>query len=424
MSALELTVTAAGFAALVNAANTGTDAVTIAQVGLTTVAFVAADTLTALPNELKRVATIGGVATGPASINVLLRDASADGYQLRGFGLYLSDGTLFAAYGSPTVIVEKSTLVDVLLTIDATFTNVNAELIEFGDTNFSNPLATETVRGIVELATQAEVEAGTDPDRVVTAKKLHDVVRARTITGGGLATGGGNLAANRIITVDECTDAEAVAGTIGTKAVTPRRLKAAIDALVNGAPGALNTLDELAAALGDDANFAASVTNALALKASIAYVDAQLAAARTQLETERRGDVVFRATQTVPAGAYQCDGRALSRTGADAPLFAVIGTSYGVGDGATTFNIPDMRGRFPRGWDNGLGADPGRVFGSYQADALAAHGGHADPASYGNVGSGNGTIADGDAQPNYTMTSPGASETRPKNVAGMFIIWR
>lgn len=46
---------------------------------------------------------------------------------------------------------------------------------------------------------------------------------------------------------------------------------------------------------------------------------------------------------------------------------------FGVGDGTTTFNVPDMRGRSAKGWDNGAGVDAGRVFGSYQADAFPTH---------------------------------------------------
>ena len=62
----------------------------------------------------------------------------------------------------------------------------------------------------------------------------------------------------------------AAGGTNTTQIATTAFVKAAIHALVTGAPGALDTLDELAAALGDDANFAATVTNALALKATLA----------------------------------------------------------------------------------------------------------------------------------------------------------
>ena len=50
-------------------------------------------------------------------------------------------------------------------------------------------------------------------------------------------------------------------------------------------------------------------------------------------------------TTTAPTGYVLCDGSAYSRTITYATLFAVIGTTYGVGDGSTTFNVPDLRGR-------------------------------------------------------------------------------
>jgi len=78
------------------------------------------------------------------------------------------------------------------------------------------------------------------------------------------------------------------------------------------------------------------------------------------------------AMQTAPSGWLICDGSAVSRV-TYANLFAAIGTLYGVGDGSTTFNVPDARGRFARVWDNGAGLDPARVFGSVQADMFAAH---------------------------------------------------
>lgn len=58
---------------------------------------------------------------------------------------------------------------------------------------------------------------------------------------------------------------------------------------------------------------------------------------------------------TAPAGAVLADGSAYSRTGATANLFAVCGTTYGAGDGSTTFNVPDMRGRVPVGMGQGTG---------------------------------------------------------------------
>lgn len=74
----------------------------------------------------------------------------------------------------------------------------------------------------------------------------------------------------------------------------------------------------------------------------------------------------------LPTGWLKCNGAAVSRT-AYARLFAAIGTYYGAGDGSTTFNVPEMRGIFPRTWDDGRGVDPGRGFGTYQAPANISH---------------------------------------------------
>ena len=74
---------------------------------------------------------------------------------------------------------------------------------------------------------------------------------------------------------------------------------------------------------------------------------------------------------TMPAGVevIEADGRELSRT-TYASYFSRVGTTYGAGDGSTTFNAPDRRGVVGRGWDNGRGLDSGHAFGAYQADTL------------------------------------------------------
>lgn len=90
-------------------------------------------------------------------------------------------------------------------------------------------------------------------------------------------------------------------------------------------------------------------------------------------------------TATPPSGWLERDGAAVSRT-TYADLFAVIGTTFGAGDGSTTFNLPDDRGRFIRGWDHGAGTDPdaasrtdrgdgttGDNVGTLQADAFRSH---------------------------------------------------
>lgn len=63
------------------------------------------------------------------------------------------------------------------------------------------------------------------------------------------------------------------------------------------------------------------------------------------------GEVVAFAGATLPAGWLWCDGSAVSRS-TYASLFATLGTGYGAGDGSTTFNLPDLRGRLPLGKDN------------------------------------------------------------------------
>ena len=64
------------------------------------------------------------------------------------------------------------------------------------------------------------------------------------------------------------------------------------------------------------------------------------------------GEVTMFAGASAPAGWLLCDGTAVSRTGY-AALFAVIGTTYGAGDGSTTFNLPNLKGRAPVGQDTG-----------------------------------------------------------------------
>lgn len=81
------------------------------------------------------------------------------------------------------------------------------------------------------------------------------------------------------------------------------------------------------------------------------------------------GAVTFFAMNTPPSGWLECDGAAVSRS-TYAALFSAIGITYGPGNGTTTFNVPDIRGYFIRGWDHGRGVDTGRTFGSAQLDAF------------------------------------------------------
>ncbi|MFH1805359.1 MAG: phage tail protein [Pseudomonadota bacterium] len=137
------------------------------------------------------------------------------------------------------------------------------------------------------------------------------------------------------------------------------------------------------------------------------------------------GSVSAFAMPVPPEGWLVCDGSAVSRTDY-ADLFAAIGTVWGVGDEVTTFNLPDLRGEFIRGFDAGRGVDVDRVFGSGQADEFKSHN-HSQ-----NMGtlSGSGfTIyqpvngwAYGSGGSSLNTASVGGTETRPRNIAMTYAI--
>lgn len=146
------------------------------------------------------------------------------------------------------------------------------------------------------------------------------------------------------------------------------------------------------------------------------------------------GTVIAFAGPVCPTGTVLANGSAVSRT-TYATLFAAIGTSHGSGDGATTFNLPDYRGRFLRGVDGGAGNDPDRasrtamnpggnigdLVGSLQADDFKSH-------SHGGAvaNAGSSFLAGGAVYGvNFaTLTAPaGGNETRPKNANVNFCIY-
>lgn len=153
------------------------------------------------------------------------------------------------------------------------------------------------------------------------------------------------------------------------------------------------------------------------------------------------GEVAFFARTTPPSGWLKANGAAVSRT-TYAALFAAIGTTFGAGDGRTTFNLPDLRGEFLRGLDDGRNIDRGRRLGTAQGDAIRNITGKLDGSA---MGSGNQVlegkmIASGAIGTTYQQRQwsgdqggwgeqsvsfdfdasrvvPTASENRPRNVA-------
>ena len=155
--------------------------------------------------------------------------------------------------------------------------------------------------------------------------------------------------------VELATTAETLAGIDEVRAVTPAGVKAALDANKVVLPIASTTVAGIAK-LATPALAAAGVDNSTIMTPQL-------------VANMFIGMVSSFASAAVPGGWLTCNGAAVSRT-TYSDLFAKIGTVYGVGDGTTTFNLPDLRGIFVRGQDLGKGVDSGRVLGSVQLDAM------------------------------------------------------
>lgn len=137
------------------------------------------------------------------------------------------------------------------------------------------------------------------------------------------------------------------------------------------------------------------------------------------------GSVITFAGNTPPSGFLECDGGEYSRS-TYSDLFSVIGEVYGSGNGTTTFNVPDLRAEFIRGWDNGRGIDTGRSFGSSQTDAFKSH---SHSMTVRRTGEGGATSSQSAANGSdfegnmiWNTDESGGTETRPRNVAMMYCI--
>lgn len=145
------------------------------------------------------------------------------------------------------------------------------------------------------------------------------------------------------------------------------------------------------------------------------------------------GATIYVPGSAAPAGYVKKNGALLSRT-TYAALYAYAVASgnmaandgawtagqFSPGDGSTTFRIPDGRGEFVRGWDDGRGVDSGRTIGSFQADELKSHT-HTVPIANGGPGASNASGYYSTAA-NTTSSATGGAETRPRNVAELACI--
>jgi microcystin-dependent protein len=174
----------------------------------------------------------------------------------------------------------------------------------------------------------------------------------------------------------------------------------------------------------------ASVT-AAATAAATAQTTANNAAAAATAAVMPSGFILPFAGSIAPTGWLKANGQAVSRT-TYAALFAAISTTWGAGDGSTTFNVPDLRGEFVRGLDDGKGTDPGRTLSSTpQLDSFKSHTHGSGWIRTDSEQVGQGTTASSIfmdriavySAPGGTPTgATGGGETRPRNIALLYCI--
>ncbi|WP_130066045.1 phage tail protein [Escherichia coli] len=159
------------------------------------------------------------------------------------------------------------------------------------------------------------------------------------------------------------------AGNNTTRIATTEFVQAAITALINGAPATLDTLKEIAAAINNDPKFSTTINNALSgkqpLDETLTHLSGKdVAGLLTYLGLGEGsalpvGVPVPWPSATPPTGWLKCNGAAFS-----AEEYPELAKVY------PTNKLPDLRGEFIRGWDDGRGIDTGRAILSDQSDAI------------------------------------------------------
>ncbi|HBV0093349.1 phage tail protein [Escherichia coli] len=219
------------------------------------------------------------------------------------------------------------------------------------------------------------------------------------------------------------------AGNNTTRIATTAFVQAAITALINGAPATLDTLKEIAAAINNDPKFSTTINNALSgkqpLDETLTHLSGKDVAGLLAYlglgegSTLPVGVPVPWPSATPPTGWLKCNGADFS-----AEEYPELAKAY------PTNKLPDLRGEFIRGWDDGRGADNGRVLLSTQGDAFKSHSHNFDrswgmknfdPTAGFDVVTAdvNGEIVN---QPTRSTVAVGGSETRPRNIAFNYIV--
>ncbi|HFV5793432.1 TPA: phage tail protein [Escherichia coli] len=219
------------------------------------------------------------------------------------------------------------------------------------------------------------------------------------------------------------------AGNNTTRIATTAFVQAAITALINGAPATLDTLKEIAAAINNDPKFSTTINNALSgkqpLDETLTHLSGKDVAGLLAYLGLGEGSAlpvgvpVPWPSATPPTGWLKCNGAAFS-----AEEYPELAKAY------PTNKLPDLRGEFIRGWDDGRGVDSSRGLLTSQDHLFASHGHWFDQyyalKSFDPTGGRFVVTADAFGElitaNSISTVSVGGSETRPRNVAFNYIV--
>jgi microcystin-dependent protein len=229
-------------------------------------------------------------------------------------------------------------------------TTHGGDTIDAGYALVAVPDATDTVRGVSELATEAETAAHTDNSRAVTPASLASSLarvtaleaepgeRVQTIAPPAESAGPGSYPAGVSIMSIYSGSGWSVNAGFGT--------------IVTINHDGINRVYQTLTSTGGGAGVLVKVWSRTYHTPEGWTPWQSLANPADPVTMGITGEIKMWAPNSVPTGWQLCDGSAISRT-ANANLFAALGTTYGVGDGSTTFNVPNLKGRIPTGLDTG-----------------------------------------------------------------------
>ena len=180
--ALQFIITDAGRAAIAQVGG-AIGPVTLTKIAIGSAGYTPTASRTALQTEIKRLDPSGSSVPVPGTIHLTAQDDSADSYSVREIGIYTNNNVLFAVYAQTGVILTKGSTASALFALDFVMTNVPAGTVVVGDAGFSYAQANETRLGVLAIATTAEAQAGTIDTKIITPLKLAQVTATETRAG-------------------------------------------------------------------------------------------------------------------------------------------------------------------------------------------------------------------------------------------------